>query len=129
VQQQAVDFNEVFTPMARLESVQLLLDYAAGPGWPIHHMDVKSALLNRDLLEEVYVTQPPRFIITNQENRLLLLSKALYELRQAPHVWYAKLDAALLALSFHRSVSEHAVYMRGEVNDADSLLACTSMMW
>jgi hypothetical protein len=65
VQQQAVDFNEVFTPMARLESVQLLLDYAAGPGWPIHHMDVKSAFLNRDLLEEVYVTQPPRFIIAN----------------------------------------------------------------
>jgi hypothetical protein len=113
VQHQGVDFDEVFAPVARLESVRLLLAYAAGEGWPIHHMDVKSAFLNGDLLEEVYVMQPPGFIIAGQENRVLRLSKALYGLRQAPRAWYAKLDAALLALGFHRSESEHAMYMRG----------------
>jgi hypothetical protein len=84
VQQQGVDFDEVFAPVARLESVRLLLAYAAGQGWPIHHMDVKSAFLNGELQEEVYVMQPPGFIITGQENKVLRLSKALYGLRQAP---------------------------------------------
>ncbi|KAG8097902.1 hypothetical protein GUJ93_ZPchr0013g34364 [Zizania palustris] len=113
VQQQGVDFDEVFAPVARLESVRLLLAYAAGQGWSIHHMDVKSAFLNGELQEEVYVTQPPGFTVAGDEDKVLRLSKALYGLRQAPRAWYAKLDAALLGLGFHRSESEHAVYMRG----------------
>jgi hypothetical protein len=58
VQRQGVDFDEVFAPVARLESVRLLLAYAAAEGWTVHHMDVKSAFLNRELLEDVYVEQP-----------------------------------------------------------------------
>jgi hypothetical protein len=113
VQQQGVDFDEVFASVVRLESVRLLLVHAAGKGWPIHHMDVKSAFLNDELQEEVYVMQPPGFIIAGQENKVLRLSKALYGLHQAPQEWYAKLDAVLIALGFHRSESEHAVYLRG----------------
>jgi hypothetical protein len=56
VQQQGVDFDEVFAPVAWLESVRLLLAYVVGQWWLIHHMDVKSAFLNGDLLEEVYIT-------------------------------------------------------------------------
>jgi hypothetical protein len=63
VQQQGVDFDEVFAPVARLESVQLLLAYTAGQGWLIRYMDVKSAFLNGKLQEEVFITQPPGFII------------------------------------------------------------------
>ena len=113
VQQQGVDFDEVFAPVARLESVRLLLAHAASEGWPVHHMDVKSAFLNGELQEEVYVTQPPGFIVAGEEQKVLRLSKALYGLRQAPRAWYAKLDASLVALGFRRSESEHAVYMRG----------------
>jgi hypothetical protein len=76
-------------------------------------MDVKSAFLNDELQEEVYVMQPPGFNITGQENKVLRLSKALYGLRQAPRAWYANLDAVLIALGFHRSKSEHTVYLRG----------------
>jgi hypothetical protein len=106
-----MDFDEVFAPVARLESMRLMLAYAAGQGWPIHHMDVKSAFLNGELQEVVYVTQPPGFIVAGEETKVLRLSKALYGLRQAPRAWYAKLDTVLLALSFHRSESEHTVYM------------------
>jgi hypothetical protein len=113
VQQQGVDFDEVFAPVARLESVRLLLAYAAGQGWPIHHMDVKSAFLNGELQEVVYVAQPPGFVVAGEKTKVLCLSKALYGLRQAPRAWYAKLDTVLLALGCHRSESEHAVYMRG----------------
>jgi hypothetical protein len=113
VQQQGVDFDEVFTPVARLESVRLLLAYATGQGWLIHHMDVKSAFLNGELQEVVYVVQPPGFVVAGEKTKVLRLSKALYGLRQAPRAWYAKLDTVLLALGFHHSESEHAVYMRG----------------
>jgi hypothetical protein len=61
VQQEGIDFDEIFAPVARMESVRLVL--AAQEGWQVHHMDVKSAFLNGDLKEEVYVRQPVGFIV------------------------------------------------------------------
>jgi hypothetical protein len=107
-----VDFDEVFVPVARLESVRLLLAVAAHQGWQVHHMDVKSAFLNGELLEEVYVSQPPGFVDDNHKNKVYRLHKALYGLRQAPRAWNAKLNSSLLSLGFHRSSSEHGVYTR-----------------
>jgi hypothetical protein len=108
-----VDFDEVFAPMAWLESIRLLLTYMVGQGWPINHMDVKSAFLNGDLQEEVYITQPLGFTMSGDKEKVLRLLKALYRLHQAPWAWYAKLDAALVALRFHHSESEHEVYKHG----------------
>jgi hypothetical protein len=76
-------------------------------------MDVKSAFLNGDLQEEVFVTQPPGFIIDGAEHKVLRLSKALYGLQQASCAWYAKLDASLVELGFQRGKAEHAMYTRG----------------
>jgi hypothetical protein len=84
VQQEGIDFDEVFALVARMESVRLLLALAAREGWQVYHMDMKSAFLNGDLKEEVYVRQPTGFIITDQEGNVLRLRKALYDLRQAP---------------------------------------------
>ena len=69
MQQEGVDFDDAFAPVARMESVRLLLALAAQAGWPVHHMDVKSAFLNGDLKEEVYVHQPPGFAISGKETR------------------------------------------------------------
>jgi hypothetical protein len=91
VQRIGVDFDEVFAPVARLDSVRLLLALAAQQGWSAHHMDVKSAFLNGILEEEVYVVQPPGFIVDGQEHRVYKLKKALYGLRQAPRDWNTKL--------------------------------------
>ncbi|WVZ77311.1 hypothetical protein U9M48_025193 [Paspalum notatum var. saurae] len=71
-------------------------------------MDVKSAFLNGELKEEVFVSQPPGFISIGNEHKVLRLRKALYRLRQAPRAWNAKLDASLASLDFQRSSSEHA---------------------
>jgi hypothetical protein len=84
VQQEGIDFDEVFALVARMESVRLLLALAAQEGWQVYHMDMKSAFLNGDLKEEVYVRQPTGFIIADQEGNVLRLRKALYDLRQAP---------------------------------------------
>ena len=97
VQQPGIDFDEVFTPVARLESVRLLLAIAAQDGWPVHHMDVKSAFLNGDLAEVVYVAQPPDFVVAGAEQKVLRLQKVLYGLRQAPWAWNEKLHTTLRA--------------------------------
>ena len=87
-------------------------------------MDVKSAFLNGDLSEEVYVSQPPGYEVAGQEGSVMRLRKALYGLHQAPRAWYAKLDETLASLGFTRSPLEHAVYRRG---DTQSYLLVGSM--
>lgn len=114
VQQPGVDYDEAFAPVARIESVPLLLALTAQEGWEVHHMDVKSAFLNGELPEEVYVKQPDGFVVEGQEDKVLCLDKALYGLRQAPRAWNTKLDQTLVALQFQRSVSDHSVYARGQ---------------
>jgi hypothetical protein len=112
VQRQDVDFEEVFAPVARMESVRVMLAVAAHHGWTIHHIDVKSAFLNGDLAEEVYVHQPPGFVAEENEKKVMRLHKALYGLRQAPRAWNSKLDAVLQELGFSRCKSEHGLYTR-----------------
>ena len=70
LQREGIDFEEVFAPVARMESVRLLLALAAVRCWKVHHLDVKSAFLNGELAEEVYVQQPPGFVIAGEEHRL-----------------------------------------------------------
>jgi hypothetical protein len=113
IQRQGIDFEEVFASVARLETVRLLLAHTAGEGWSVHHMDVKFTFLNGELQEVVYIQQPPGYEVDGQRHKVLRLVKALYDLRQAPRAWYAKLDASLIALGFNRSTSEHVVYFRG----------------
>jgi hypothetical protein len=79
VQQEGINFKEVFAPVARMESVHILLALAAQEGWQVHHMDVKSVFLNDDL-KEVYVRQPTAFIVVGQDGRVPWLKKALYGL-------------------------------------------------
>ncbi|CAA0831030.1 cysteine-rich RLK (RECEPTOR-like protein kinase) 8 [Striga hermonthica] len=112
VQREGIDFEEVFAPVARMESVRLLLAMAAAKDWCIHHLDVKSAFLNGELAETVFVKQAPGFAVKGEEHKVLRLRKALYGLRQAPRAWNAKLDATLGTLGFTRCATEHALYTR-----------------
>jgi hypothetical protein len=108
-----VDYDEVFAPVARLETVRLLLALAAQGEWEVHHMDVKSAFLNGNLIEDVYVQQPPGFTDPRAPKKVLKLKKALYGLKQAPRAWNARLDQEVCKLSFKRSAEDHVVYKRG----------------
>jgi len=113
VQQEGIDYDDAFAPVARMESVRVLLALAAQEGWRVHHMDVKSVFLNGDLKEEVYVQQPPGYTIAGEEEKVYRLRKALYGLWQAPRAWNAKLDNTLKALGFQQSAHEAAMYRRG----------------
>jgi hypothetical protein len=108
-----VDYEEVFAPVARLETVRILLALAALGEWEVHHMDVKSDFLNGDLKKEVYVHQPLGFSDSNSKRKVLRLKKALYGLKQAPRAWNARLDLEMVRLGFKKNLEEHVVYKRG----------------
>lgn len=116
VQKRGIDFEEVFAPVTRLKTVKLLLALAAKNEWEVHHLDVKSAFLNVDFQESVFLTQLDGFVKKGEENFVYKLAKALYGLRQAPSAWYAKLSKYLEALGFVKCPYEHAVYTKREEN-------------
>ena len=95
-----------------MESVCLLLALAAAKDWRVHHLDIKSAFLNGELMKTVFIRQPLSFAVKGAEHRMLRLCKALYGLRQAPRAWNAKLDTTLGELGFTRCATEHALYTR-----------------
>nr|GEV13901.1 ribonuclease H-like domain, reverse transcriptase, RNA-dependent DNA polymerase [Tanacetum cinerariifolium] len=112
VQEQGIEFYEVFAPVARIEIIHLILALATYHGWQVHHLDVKLAFLHGDLKEEVYVTQPEGFIQKGNSGKVYKLTKALYGLRQAPRAWNVKLDQTLKSLDFKKCNLEQAVYTK-----------------
>ncbi|GJY16346.1 retrovirus-related pol polyprotein from transposon TNT 1-94 [Tanacetum coccineum] len=95
-QHEGIDFDEIYAPVARLESIRILLAYACAHDFKLFHMDVKSAFLNGFINEEVYVSKPPGFVDFEKLNHVIKLKKALYGLKQAPKAWYDRLKAFLL---------------------------------
>ncbi|KAH9779609.1 hypothetical protein KPL71_007757 [Citrus sinensis] len=95
-QEEGIDFDETFAPVARLESIRMLLAYACHKDFILYQMDVKSAFLNGYIMEEVYVKQPPGFENEKFSDHVYKLSKALYGLKQAPRAWYDRLKNFLL---------------------------------
>ena len=95
-QQEGIDFDETFAHVARLEAIKIFLAYAAHANLKVYQMDVKSAFLNGELEEEVYVSQPPGFEDPNFPDYVYYLLKALYGLKQAPRAWYETLSKFLV---------------------------------
>jgi hypothetical protein len=83
-----LNFDETVAPIARLESIHILLLYATHHDFKLYQMDVKSAFMNGPIKEEVYVEQPPGFEDEEYPNHVYKLHKTLYGLKQAPRAWY-----------------------------------------
>nr|GEZ27897.1 retrovirus-related Pol polyprotein from transposon TNT 1-94 [Tanacetum cinerariifolium] len=83
-QEEGINFEESFSPVARLEAVKIFVGYAAHKNFPIYHMDVKTPFLNGPLKEEVFVRQPNSFVDPDFPNHIYRLKKAFYGLKQAP---------------------------------------------
>jgi hypothetical protein len=107
-----IDFDETFSPVARFESLHMLLALAVLEDWHIHQMDVKSAFLNSKLEEEIYMEQPKGFIVAGQEAQVCRLLKALYSLKQASCTWNLQFHGVLVGLSFTRTHANAGVYVR-----------------
>jgi hypothetical protein len=109
--QEGTDFNETFAPVAKFQSIRILLALAAQNNWHIHQMDVDSAFLYADLEEELYMEQPEAFAEPGMEDYVCLLLKALYGLKQASRAWYQRMHTVLLEFGFVRSWADHCVYI------------------
>ncbi|GJR03124.1 retrovirus-related pol polyprotein from transposon TNT 1-94 [Tanacetum coccineum] len=105
-QEEGIDFEESFAPVAHLEAVQMFISYAAHKNITIFQMDVKTAFLNGPLKEEVYVSQPEGFIDPEFPDHVYRLKKALYGLKQAPRAWYDKLSSFLIEHGFTKDFSK-----------------------
>ncbi|KAI0496759.1 hypothetical protein KFK09_023083 [Dendrobium nobile] len=121
-QRAGIDYDDVFAPVARLETIRLIISLAAQNKWKIHQMDVKSAFLNRVLEEEVYIQQSPGYEVKRQEDKVLKLKKALYGLKQAPRVWNSQIDKYLQDRGFIKFPYEHALYIKN--NNGNILIVC-----
>ncbi|KAL8120307.1 hypothetical protein AgCh_017465 [Apium graveolens] len=109
-QQVGIDYDEIFAPVARLEAITIFLAYAAHKKFKVFQMDVKSAFLNGELEEEVYVEQPPDFLDPKFPNHVYRLDKSLYGLKQAPRAWYETLAQFLLESGFNRGTIEKTLF-------------------
>ncbi|GAB2273823.1 hypothetical protein Dimus_039054 [Dionaea muscipula] len=122
-QRLGIDYNEVFAPVARMETVRLLVAIAAQFHWELFQMDFKSAFLNGVLQEDVYVEQPLGYAVQGCEHQVLKLRKALYGLKQAPRTWNATLDVFLRdEAGFVRCPHEYAIYVKQ--NKGSLLILC-----
>ncbi|GJS01798.1 retrovirus-related pol polyprotein from transposon TNT 1-94 [Tanacetum coccineum] len=111
-QQEGIDYDETYAPVARLESIRILLAYACALDFKLYQMDVKSAFLNGFINEEVYVAQPPRFIDFAKHNYVYKLKKALYGLKQAPKAWYDRLKAFLIKHNYSMGMVDNTLFTK-----------------
>jgi Reverse transcriptase (RNA-dependent DNA polymerase). len=99
-QQYGLDYDETFCPVVRFETVRALLALSAAQGLSLHQMDIKTAFLNGEIKEEIFVNQPEGNKARGKENMVCRLKKGLYGLKQSPRVWNSMLDSVLKDLGF-----------------------------
>ncbi|GJX37082.1 retrovirus-related pol polyprotein from transposon TNT 1-94 [Tanacetum coccineum] len=103
-QEEGINFEESFAPVARLEAVRIFVAYAAHKNFPIYQMDVKTTFLNGPFKEEVFVSRPDGFVDPDFPNHVYRLKKALYDLKQAPRAWYDKMSSFLIEHHFTKDL-------------------------
>ncbi|GJT11025.1 retrovirus-related pol polyprotein from transposon TNT 1-94 [Tanacetum coccineum] len=113
-QEEGIDFEESFAPVARLEAIRIFLAFAAHMNMVVYQMDVKTAFLNGNLWEEVYVSQPDGFVDPERPNYVYKLKKALYGLKQAPRAWYDMLSSFLISNDFSKGSVDPTLFIRRE---------------
>ncbi|GJY14879.1 putative RNA-directed DNA polymerase [Tanacetum coccineum] len=111
-QEEGIDYDEVFAPVARIEAIRIFLAYASYMGFTVYQMDVKSAFLYGQIEEEVYVCQPPGFEDPDHPDKVYKVVKALYGLHQAPRAWYDTLATYLLSNGFQRGKIDQTLFIK-----------------
>src|SRR4051812_21688763 len=111
-QQEGIDYFDTYSPVSRITSIRMVLAIAALRNLEVHQMDVKTAFLNGDLEEEIYMRQPEGFSAPGKEKKVCKLVKSLYGLKQAPKQWHQKFDNVMLEKGFKTSECDKCVYIK-----------------
>ena len=115
-QRENVDFFDTFSLVTRITSIRVLISLVAIHSLVVHQMDVKTAFLNGELEEEIYMEQPEGFVIHGQEDKVCKLDKSLYGLKQAPKQWHEKFDNLIVSNGFKVNESDKCIYYKSVNN-------------
>jgi hypothetical protein len=107
-----IDYTETFAPVAKLNTVRVLLSLAANLDWPLQQLDIKNAFLNGKLEEEVYMMLPPGFSKGNEGNKVCKLKKSLYGLKQSPRAWFDRFANVLKGQGYQQGQSDHTMFFK-----------------
>nr|GEV58100.1 zinc finger, CCHC-type [Tanacetum cinerariifolium] len=116
-QKEGIDFFDTYALVARISTIRLVLALAAIHDLVIHQMDVKTAFLNGDLDEEIYIKQPEGFVMHGHESKVCKLKKSLYGLKQAPKQWHQKFDDVVLSNGFSLNQADKCAYSKFNASD------------
>ncbi|GJY77277.1 putative ribonuclease H-like domain-containing protein [Tanacetum coccineum] len=115
-EEEGIDYDEVFAPVARIEAIRIFLAFASYMGFIVYQMDVKSAFMYGKI-NEGYVSQPPGFVDPKYPKKVYKVVKALYGLHQAPRAWYATLSTFLLKSGYRRGTIDKTLFIKKDKND------------
>ncbi|GJS08168.1 putative ribonuclease H-like domain-containing protein [Tanacetum coccineum] len=116
-QEEGIDYDKVFAPVARMEAIRIFLAFASYMGFIVYQMDMKSAFFYGTIDGEVYVSQPPGFVDPKFPKKVYKVVKALYGLHQAPRAWYATLSTFLLKSGYRRGTIDKTLFIKKDRND------------
>ena len=111
-QSYGIDYKETFAPVAKLNTIKVLLSLALNLDWPLHQLDVKNAFLNDDLEEGVYMEVPPGLETHMNSNKVCKLKKSLYGLKQSPRAWFERFTKAVKKCGFFQCQTDHTLFVK-----------------
>ncbi|KAL6327135.1 hypothetical protein AAG906_014953 [Vitis piasezkii] len=108
----SIKYKETFSPVAKLNTVRVLLSLAANLDWPLHQFDVKNAFLHGDLEEDIYMDIPSGYVANTEGNIVCKLQRTLYGLKQSPRAWFGRFSTAMKKYGFQQSNSDHTLFLK-----------------
>ncbi|RVW43274.1 Retrovirus-related Pol polyprotein from transposon RE1 [Vitis vinifera] len=108
-----IDYTETFAPVAKINTVQVLLSSTANLDWPLQQFDVKNVFLHGELSEEVYMDLPPGCMVSEKQcQKVCKLKKLLYGLKQSPRAWFGRFTKSMRAFGYRQSNSDHTLFLK-----------------
>ena len=111
-QKDGIDYKETFSPVSKKDSLRIIMALVAHYDLELHQMDVKTAFLNGNLEEEVYMDQPEGFSVKGKEDMVCKLKRSIYGLKQASRQWYLKFNDTITSFGFKENIVDRCIYLK-----------------